>query len=221
MDDKFSRQAVITGGQGDLAKAITDRLREAGYVVHAPGREELDVTDASAVDAYFSREMFRDGVDLLINNAGIRRDQLFVKMKESDWDIVLDTNLKGAFLCSRAVLKKMFRQRSGHIVNIGSFSALSGPSGQCAYAASKAGMIGFTKSIAAEGGRRNFRANCVLPGFLETKFVSGMSDDTMESALNRHVLGKFNTVSDAADFICRLDQMNGVSGQVFQLDSRL
>lgn len=174
------------------------------------------MTSAESVAAFFKGK----DVDLLINNAGVRRDVIMARMSEEDWDAVMDVNLKGAFLCARAVLKGMFRCRTGHIINIGSYSALSGPVGQCAYAASKAGLIALTKSVAAEGGRRNVRANCVLPGFLETKFIDGMDEKIIDQARDTHALGEFNTTQDAAKFILQLDAMRAVSGQVFQLDSR-
>jgi 3-oxoacyl-[acyl-carrier protein] reductase len=211
---------VITGGRGDLAQAIASRLTEVGYQVHAPGRDELDVTCAKSVDNYFQQPATKE-IDLLVNNAGLRRDGLIARATEADWDAVMDTNLKGSFLCARAALKGMYRRRNGHVLQIGSYSAISGPVGQSAYAAAKAGLIGLTKSIALEGGRRNVRANCVMPGFLRTKFIDGMSGSAVTAALNRHALGEFNTAADAAGFIIELDRMEHVSGQVFQLDSRV
>ena len=212
--------AVITGGAGDLAQAIAAELQSAGYAVLTPGREELDVTSSDSVRRYFAS---LPGLDLLINNAGVCRDVSVAKMTEAEFDHVIDVNLKGAFLVSQAAVKLMSKQRHGHIVNIGSYSALSGPAGQVNYAAAKAGLIGFTQSIAKEYGARNVRANCVLPGFLETKMTRHLLEDAAwrESLLSQHALGRVNTAQDVARFIVFLHSMENVSGQVFQLDSRV
>lgn len=212
------RVAVITGGAGDLAASIREELRKAGFVVHSPGREELDVAAAASVAEFFEP---LERIDLLINNAAIREDVICARMSVEQWDAVLATDLRGAFLCCQAVTRKMAAQRSGHIVNIGSFSARNGNAGQANYAAAKAGLIGLTQSLAREFGKRNVRVNCVLPGFLETKFTAGMAADVREQALALHELRKFNTVEEAARFIVFLDTMQFVSGQVFQLDSRV
>ena len=145
------------------------------------------------------------------------------KMSESDFDQVIDVNLKGAFLVSQAAVKLMAKQRHGHIVNIGSYSALSGPFGQTNYAAAKAGLIGLTQSLAKEYGARNVRVNCVLPGFLETKMTRHLLEDATfrENLISAHALGRLNTPEDAARFIVFLHTMENVSGQVFQLDSRM
>jgi 3-oxoacyl-[acyl-carrier protein] reductase len=209
---------IITGGTGGLAIALADAFRETGAEVFAPGRDELDVRSSSDADRYF--ESF-ERIDVLVNNAGITGDQLFARLGEADWDAVLDTNLKGAFLCSRAAAKRMIQQRDGSIIQIGSYSALNPPIGQSAYAASKAGLIGFTKSLAKELGPRNIRVNCVLPGFLETRMTAPLSEEARAAALSRHALGRFNTVGDAARFVRTLCTLTHVSGQVFQLDSRV
>lgn len=210
--------AVITGGRGDLAGALASALREAGYAVRNPGRDELDVTDADQVESYFGSI---ERVDLLINNAGIKRDTPMLRMTEADWDLVMEVNLKGAFLCAQAAVKGMSRRRSGHIVNVSSFSAIRPPVGQANYAAAKAGMIGLTKSLAAEFGRRGVRVNAVLPGYLETKMTADMAAETVDAIRAQHALGRFNTCADAARFMVFLDSLSAVSGQVFQLDSRV
>ncbi len=210
--------AVITGGEGDLAGEIARCLRDSGYRVLAPGREELDVQNEASVQAWFAE---CDQVDFLINNAGCMDDAPALWLRAEQWDRVLQTNVRGSFLCSRAVLRGMLRRRSGHILHIGSYSARSGPAGQSAYAASKAALIGLTQSLAREGGSRNVRSNVVLPGFLDTKFTAEVSLDVREKHLSHHVLGRFNTVQDAARFIVMLDSFESVSGQVFQLDSRV
>lgn len=210
-------KALITGGEGDLARHIRAELESAGWDVLAPGRAELDVLQPKAFFAQIDR------LDLLINNAGIFRDASLLKMTEEDFDAVLDVNLKGAFLCTQAALKLMSRQREGHIINIGSYSALSGPAGQVNYAAAKAGLIALTQSTAKEYGSRNIRANCILPGFLETKMTRHLLEDAewKEHLLSQHTLGRLNTPQDAARFIVMLHSMPAVSGQVFQLDSRI
>jgi NAD(P)-dependent dehydrogenase (short-subunit alcohol dehydrogenase family) len=210
-------KALITGGEGDLARHIRAELEFAGWDVLAPGRVELDVLQPKAFFAQIGR------LDLLINNAGVFRDASLLKMSEEDFDAVLDVNLKGAFLCTQAALKLMSRQREGHIINIGSYSALSGPAGQANYAAAKAGLIALTQSTAKEYGPRNIRANCLLPGFLETKMTRHLLEDAAWKVqlLSQHTLGRLNTPQDAARFILMLHAMPAVSGQVFQLDSRI
>jgi 3-oxoacyl-[acyl-carrier protein] reductase len=133
----------------------------------------------------------------------------------------VNVNLRGAFLCSRAALKFMVRQRSGHIVLIGSRAARHGTHGQSAYAAAKAGLVGLAQSVAKEYGARNIRCNVVLPGFLETRMTAGLSKERCEEVRAEHALGHFNTVGNAARFIAFLARLDHVSGQVFTLDSRL
>lgn len=214
------RIAVITGGAGDLAQAIATELRQAGFEVLTPGRDALDVTSADSVRAFFAGVK---RLDLLVNNAGVCRDVSVAKMTEADFDHVVDVNLKGAFLVAQSAVKLMSKQRHGHLVNIGSYSALSGPAGQANYAAAKAGLIGFTQSVAKEYGAGNIRANCVLPGFLETKMTRHLLEDAAwrESLMSQHTLGRLNTAQDVARFIDFLHSMENVSGQVFQLDSRV
>lgn len=211
--------AVVTGGRGGLAAALAREFSSAGYAVHAPGREELDVRDAASVNAYF--ECLRR-VDVLVNNAGITGDAAFARLAESDWDEVVDTNLKGAFLCSRAAAARMAGTdgQGGCIVQIGSYSALRPPAGQTAYAAAKAGLIGLTKSLAREFGPSDIRVNCVLPGFLETRMTAALPEPVRAAAMRRHVLGRFNTPEESALFVRHLCSLRHVSGQVFQLDSR-
>ncbi len=209
---------LVTGGSGDLAAALVAEFQSVGAEVLHPGRDELDVRSADSVTAWFER---LDHLDVLVNNAGVTGDRIFAKLGEAEWQTVLDTNLKGAFLCARSAARLMMKQRSGHLVQIGSWSALRPPVGQAAYAASKAGLIGLTKSLAKELGPRNIRANCVLPGFLETRMTASLSEEIRSAALARHALGRFNTVEDAARFVRLLTTFDHISGQVFQLDSRM
>jgi len=212
--------ALITGGEGELAQAVHAELESLGWLVYAPSRREMDVTDKAQAQRVIGA---LGRLDLLIHNAGITRDSLMLKMTEVQFSEVLDVHLKGAFLCSQAALKLMLKQRFGHIVQIGSYSALSGPSGQANYAAAKAGLIALTQSTAAEYGSRGIRANCVLPGFLDTKMTRHLLADEMirERVLEANTLGRLSTVTDAARFIAFLHTMENVSGQVFQLDSRI
>jgi 3-oxoacyl-[acyl-carrier protein] reductase len=213
-----ARTALITGGEGDLALALRACLEAAGWTVIAPGRSALDVTSTESVSAFFAG---LSRLDLLVNNAGLIHDKPVAMMSASAWDEVIAVNLDGAFRCSRAALKLMSRQRSGHIINIGSFAALNGTEGQANYAAAKAGLIAFTQSVAREYGARNVRCNCVLPGFLETKMTKAVLDRHREVVIGSHSLGRLNTTTEAARFIAQLDGFENISGQVFQLDSRI
>ena len=220
-EDSVLPLALITGGRGAIATTLATQLEAAGFTVLSPGRDELDVADAESVDRYFAERV--DGsLDLLVNNAGVVKDALLAKMEPAQFAEVLEVNLSGAFRCSQRALRPMLKARAGHIVNIGSFSALSGPAGQTNYAAAKAGLIGLTQSIAKEAGARGVRANTVLPGYLKTKMTEPVPSWAEERALEQHVLGRFNTPEDAARFIVFLhSEMPNVSGQVFQLDSRI
>jgi len=207
---------LISGGEGDLARALQKEF--AGDTVHAPGRKEMDVRDEASIEAYFSR---LDRLDVLITNAGLTRDGAVTGLTAKDFNEALNVNLRGAFLCARAALKLMVRQRSGHIVLIGSRAAKHGTRGQSAYAAAKAGLVGFAQSLAKEYGARNIRCNVVLPGFLETKMTAGLAPQRREEVRAEHALGRFNTVGNAARAVAFLARLDHVSGQVFTLDSRI
>lgn len=209
---------MITGGEGGLGQALASAFTSAGHVVAAPGRSELDVSDAAAVKDYFrNRE-----TGLLICNAGITRDALLAKIDEEQWDEVIAVNLRGAALCAAAASRGMIRARRGHIVFVSSYSAIHPPSGQAAYAAAKAGLIGLGKSLAKELGAANLRVNVVLPGFLETKMTATVSDERKDTVRSEHVLGRFNTPEAVAAFLLTLHlHLPHTSGQVFQLDSRV
>jgi 3-oxoacyl-[acyl-carrier protein] reductase len=207
---------VITGGQGDLARALVAALNEDKVL--APGRGDLDVDDEAQVDAFFTK---LEGLEVLIANAGLTRDGLLTGLATSDFDAVLRTNLRGAFLCTRAAIRIMARQRRGQVLLIGSRAARHGTRGQAAYAAAKAGLIGFGQSVAKEYGGRNVRCNVVLPGFLETKFTRGLTEQRREEIRAEHALGRFNSVENAARAIAFLAHLDNVSGQVFTLDSRI
>ena len=211
--------ALITGGQGSLALSLAAELKTQGYDVHAPGRLELDVTDAAAVKGYIHS---LQRLDLLICNAAVIKDQPALKMDAESFSTVLDVNLKGCWSATQAALKLMSRQRSGHIIFISSFAALSGTAGQCNYAASKAAIHGLCCSIANEYGGRNIRCNTILPGFMETRMTAHLTEGQRQSFLHSHALGRFNEAASVAKFIAFLDQhMPHTSGQSFNLDSRI
>lgn len=213
------QQAIITGGEGGLGEAISTTLKSAGREVLSPGRGDLNVADASSVKDYLHQ---LDDIDLLVCNAGATLDKPLARMSESDWDQVMQVNLKGAFLCAREVSRSMMKRRSGHIIFISSFSAIHPPAGQANYAAAKSALLGMMKSMAQELGSRNVRVNAILPGFLETKMTENLSDEVKQAALQRHTLGRFNTPEAVAEFVAHLHQrMPHTSGQVFNLDSRI
>ena len=216
MHDDSPLHILISGGEGDLARPLQKEfVRDQ---VYAPGRKEMDVRDEAQVGAYFAQ---LERLDVLIANAGVTRDGAVTGQSKADFDEVVNANLRGAFLCARAALKLMVKQRSGHIVLIGSRAAKCGTRGQSAYAAAKAGLVGLAQSIAKEYGARNIRCNVVLPGFLETKMTAGLSDQRREEVRAEHVLGRFNTAENAARAIAFLARLDHVSGQVFTLDSRI
>ncbi len=155
-------------------------------------------------------------VDILVNNAGITRDGLLLRMKSDDWDAVLDTNLKGAFLCSKAVAKVMSKQRSGRIINMSSVVGEMGNAGQANYCASKAGLIGLTKSVAREFARRNVTVNAVTPGFIVTDMTENMTDKAREAMIEQIPLGRLGESEDVANAVLFLasDQSSYITGQV-------
>ncbi len=207
---------LISGGEGGLARALQKEF--PGDAVLAPGRKAMDVRDEAQIEAYFSQ---LERLDVLIANAGLTRDGAVTGLSVEDFDTVVDTNLRGTFLCARAALKLMIKQRSGHILFIGSRAAKYGTRGQSAYAAAKAGLVGLAQSLAREYGPRNIRCNVVLPGFLETPMTASLSAERREAVRGEHALGRFNTAENAAHFIAVLARLDHVSGQVFTLDSRI
>ena len=229
------RTVLITGAGGGLGRALVTEFATHGWNVaaayhRAPAHPEseriwpvpLDVTDRARVETVIAGTSARFGrLDVLINNAGVTADNLLAQMNDTDWNRVLDVNLKGAFLCSRTVIRSMMKQRDGQIINVASFSARSGPSGQANYAASKAGLIGLTQSLAKEVGSRNIRVNAVLPGFLRTGMTDRLTPEQLEEAASMNALGRLNDVTEVAGIIRFLSGTQNVSGQVIQLDSRI
>ncbi len=228
------RVALVTGAAGGLGMAITQELAERGWRVAAGWNRQslaetngihpvvLDVTSSESVTKAVEDVLKPWGrIDLLVNNAGLTVNQTLPQTSEEDWDRVMDVNLRGAFLCSKAVVRGMLKQRSGHIINISSFAARSGPRGQVAYAAAKAALIGFTQSLAKESGGRNVQANVILPGVLPTPMTKDLSEEVMKAFAEANALGRINETGEVARFIATLAEMKNISGQVFQLDSRI
>lgn len=207
----------ITGGGGALAQAAAAAFHAAHWQIAAPPRAELNVRDGAAVQHYVDQ---LPRVDLLLINAGLRRDAPFPKLAESAWDEVLDTNLRGAWLCARAVLPRMRGHGGGHIITLGSHTARHGMAGQAAYGASKAALMALTQALAAEAGPDNIRVNAVLPGWIPTPFHAGVPEEGHEAVRRQHHLGRFNTPGHTAAFLLALHGLAHTSGQIFQLDSR-
>jgi len=193
---------VGTATSDDGAARIDAALREAG----AGGRGlRLDVTDAAATDAALAAvEKEHGAVTILVNNAGITRDNLLLRMKDDEWDAIMATNLRAVFRLSKAVLRGMMKARRGRIVQIGSVVGASGNAGQANYAAAKAALVGFSKSLAQEVGSRNITVNVVAPGFIDTDMTRALPDAQREALLGRIPLGRLGTPEDVAEAVAYL-----------------
>jgi 3-oxoacyl-[acyl-carrier protein] reductase len=182
---------------------------------------QADISDPAQVESLFKTVLDRFGrLDILVNNAGVTRDNLLLRMKESDFDAVLDTNLRGVFLCTRAALRPMTRARSGRIINITSVVGLIGNAGQANYAAAKAGLVGFTKAVAREMASRNITVNAVAPGYIETELTGGLSEQIRAAILENIPLGRLGTAQDVANLVCFLasDAATYITGQTLTVD---
>ena len=234
--------ALITGAARGIGQAIAfdlaargadivvcdikaEWLTETAEGVEKLGKKaycfELDVTNAEAVQKVVNDIAAATGrIDILVNNAGITRDGLLMRMSEEDWDAVLTVNLKGTFVCTKAVSRIMMKQRSGSIINIASVVGLMGNAGQANYAASKGGVIAFTKSVAKELSSRNIRANAVAPGFISSKMTDALSDEVRQKMLDAIPLSSFGTPQDVANAVAFLasDQSSYITGQVISVN---
>lgn len=203
---------------------MVDHLQHQGYTVQAPGRESLNLAERESIQRFWTSSVeTNDGnLDLLVCNAGITRDKLFLQSTAGQFSEVLEVILNGHFLMAKQAARLMSKRRQGHIVFIGSFSALQGTAGQSAYASAKAALQGFAMSLAKEYGSRHLRVNVILPGFMETKMTASLNESQRTAFREAHVLGAFNTPQCVAKFIAFLDrEMPYTSGQIFNLDSRI
>ncbi len=205
----IARELATQGADLVLCDLDADWLAETAGIVQGLGAKvhcvSVNVSDAAAVDTAMADVMASCGrVDILVNNAGITKDALMVRMSEAQWDDVLDVNLKGTFLMSKAVAKPMMKQRAGAIVNIASIIGLIGNGGQCNYAASKAGVIALTKSTAKELASRGVRANAVAPGFIASKMTDALSEKVRDQMLSNIPMGRFGEPGDVAKVVAFL-----------------
>lgn len=237
------KTAIVTGGSRGIGRAVSLLLAREGanvaivYAGNTAAAEETkqqaealgaaaavfqcDVADEQAVADMVKAVKTQFGsVDILVNNAGITRDGLLMRMKEADWQAVLDTNLTGVYHCTKAVSKLMMKQRQGAVINLSSVVGETGNAGQANYAAAKAGIIGFTKAVAKELASRNIRVNAVAPGYVETDMTAGLPDSAKEDMLRSIPLGRPATADDVAQAVLFLafDQAKYITGQVLNVD---
>ena len=241
MIDLSGKIALVTGASRGIGRAIALRLAAQGATVVAAAREKnaaatveeivaaggkadmgtVDVADASAIETLVSGALDRHGrIDILVNNAGITKDQLLLRMKRDDWDSVLATNLTAAFVLTQAVLRPMIRQKSGRIICISSVVGQSGNAGQANYAASKAGLIGFCKSLAREVASRQVTVNVVAPGLIETDMTRGITDDAHAEWAAQIPLKRLGSPDDIASAVAFLasDEAAYITGQVLAVN---
>ena len=241
MLDLTGRVAIVTGASRGIGRGIATLLASHGAHVVAAARGEnaagtaseirsaggkadsvpLEVTDAPSIEAMVAGVLDRHGrIDILVNNAGITRDQLMLRMKRDDWDQVIATNLTSAFAVVQAALKPMIKQRGGRIISISSVVGQSGNAGQANYAASKAGLIGFSKAVAREVASRNITVNVVAPGLIETDMTKAITDKAQHDWTAQIPLGRLGTTADVAAAVCFLasDEASYITGQVLAVN---
>ncbi len=219
--EELARQGakvVISGRNGERARQVAAAIQEAGGEAIAV---QADVSHMEDAQRLVKETLDRWGrIDILVNNAGITRDNLLLRMSEEEWDTVLQVNLKGAFNCTKSVTRQMMKQRQGRIINITSVVGQMGNAGQANYAASKAGLIGFTKSVARELASRNITCNAVAPGYIQTDMTAALDDAVKDSLKQQIPLGRLGTPEDVARvvaFLCS-DDAAYITGQVINVD---
>ncbi len=243
MIDLTGRVALVTGGSRGIGRAIALKLASLGakvavnYRTNEAAAQEVireiasqggeaialqgDVKDADQARDLVKKTLEAFGrLDILVNNAGITKDTLLARMKESDWDLVIDTNLKGAYHCTKAALRPMLKQHYGRIVNITSVSGLVGQIGQANYSASKAGLVGFTKAVAKELGSRNITVNAIAPGYVPTDQTAHLPSELVEAFLKLTPLGRPGTPEEIAHAVAFFasDEASYITGQVLSVD---
>jgi len=241
MIDLSGRVAIVTGASRGIGRATALALARQGASVAAAARADhasavaaeieaaggqamalsVDVTDQPSVEHLTAATMERFGrIDVLVSNAGITRDQLMLRLKRDDWDAVVATNLTGAFTCVQAVLRPMIRQRAGRIITISSVVGQAGNAGQANYAASKAGLIGFSKALALEVASRGITVNVVAPGLIDTDMTRAVAEAAHEGWVARIPMGRLGRAEDVADAVCFLasDEASYITGQVLAVN---
>ncbi len=209
---------VVAAARGDNARTTVEEISAAGGRAHLA---TVEVTDRESVDRVVSETIARSGrIDILVNNAGIARDQLMLRMKRDDWDAVIGTNLTALFSFAQAVLKPMVKQRSGRIISISSVVGQAGNAGQANYAASKAGIIGFSKALALEVASRGITVNVVAPGLIDTDMTRAITESAHETWASKIPLGRLGSPEDVAGAVCFLasDEAAYITGQVLAVN---
>ncbi len=209
---------VLCSRSTESIAQTADVLNDKGYTIHAMAADISKKEDVEALVETTIAEFSQ--IDILVNNAGITRDMLLMRLKDEDWDAVLQTNLTGTMYCTRAVLRPMIRQKSGRIINISSVIGLMGNPGQASYAAAKAGIIGLTKTTAKEVGTRGITVNAIAPGFITTDMTAKIPEELQDKLLELIPLQNFGTPDDIADTVCFLasDAARYITGQTIQVD---